>query len=165
MMNKPVHTPAASIKINEKFICIRSNSGYRSYNADPDVPSWLFELDATDEALGQALLDALSKSRQIDITEIETFFDLAKTEHDYNQWIDDMMARYGYKTKRALFKNMENCMVRVYGQQIHIMPMYHVKLDAWDGTGDKSMRVEISVDAEPKLIGQAIRLALSRCNP
>lgn len=164
-MNDFIYSPSASIKMNEQFISIQTYSGYRGHRADPDVPSFLFELDATDEALGQGLLDALSKSRCIDLSEVGGFFDLDRTYREYNQWIEFMMSRYGYKTKRALFKNMENCSAYVYDSTIEISPTYHVKLEAWDGTGDKSLDVHVSIHDTPAVIGQAIRLALSRCNP
>jgi hypothetical protein len=94
----------ASAYQNQDFIYIETHSGYRGTAVDPDGVQILLPPDASNEDLGKASLAALSKSRIIDISEIATFFDLDKTTKNYNNWVADLMNKYGYKTKRALFK-------------------------------------------------------------
>jgi len=41
------------------------------------------------------------------VEECDTFFNLEKTEGKYSVWIVMLMDKYGYKTKRTLFKEYE----------------------------------------------------------
>lgn len=75
-----------------------------------------------------------------------------------------LMEKYGYKTKRALFKDMKNCSIHCINDLIIISPTHHEKLESWSGKGiNESDNVVISVNESPAEIGAALRLALSRC--
>jgi hypothetical protein len=154
----------ASAYQNQDFINIETFSGYRRKVADPDGVQILLPLDASNEDLGKASLDALSKSRIIDIREIATFFDLDKTTKNYNNWVADLMNKYGYKTKRALFKNMMSSDIEIRNGVLTIYPSHHEKLEGWgrDGfTDDDNVVLPINSTAEE--IGAGLRLAFSRC--
>ena len=74
------------------------------------------------------------------------------------------MERYGYKTKRALFKDMKKCSIESNRGQITIRPSYHEKLEAWSGKGvSESDYVIIPSGSSPSDVGAALRLAFSRC--
>jgi hypothetical protein len=74
------------------------------------------------------------------------------------------MQRYGYKTKRALFKNMKSCSVEVDDGMMTIQPWHHEKLEGWSGNGiSKEDYVVIPANSTPGEIGEALRLAFSRC--
>jgi len=74
------------------------------------------------------------------------------------------MDRYGYRTKRALFKNMKSCGILAEGDVIIISPSRHEKLEAWGREkGDGIEDVVIEANRSPSEIGAALRLAFSRC--
>lgn len=73
-----------------------------------------------------------------------------------------LMDRYGYKTKRALFKDMKHSIIHLTHGEITISPMRHEKLEAWEGL-ELSENVIITVDNSPSEIGEGLRLALTRC--
>ena len=154
----------ASAYQNQDFIYIETHSGYRGTAADPDGVQILLPPDASNEDLGKATLAALSKSRIIDISEIATFFDLDKTMKNYNNWVADLMNKYGYKTKRALFKNMMSSDIEIRNGVLTIYPTHHEKLEGWGGDGftdDDNVVLPINSTAEE--IGAGLRLAFSRC--
>jgi CDI immunity protein len=167
----------ASIKSNNDFIDIYTRSGYSGgLNADYQSKEHLLPLDVSDAELGAALRDALAHSRFVlgsprtdvwvhpDVEYDMELCDLNKGVQRYKDWIARLMAAYGYKTKRALFKDMKNCSVDLREGMISISPFFHEKLEAWSGEGitkeDDVHIPEICSDAE---LGAAIRLALSRC--
>lgn len=109
-------------------------------------------------------LSTLSKSRIIDQSEFAPFFCRDNISQRYDSWVANLMEQYGYKTKRALFKNMMRCSLEISDGFLTISPSYHEKLEAWSGTGiDENDDVILSVNSSAEEIGAALRLAFSRC--
>ncbi|WP_035061424.1 contact-dependent growth inhibition system immunity protein [Andreprevotia chitinilytica] len=164
-MSDVVKKQWAAVYRNDEFIHIETHSGYRGGLPDPDGKRFLLSPDVADEELGTAVLSALANSRFLPPREHEAFFDMrGRVVPQYEVWVSELMARYGYKTKRALFKNMANCGIEVCEGQLKISPTHHEKLEAWsreknDGIED----VLISSTSSVVEVGAALRLALSRC--
>ncbi|WP_145571439.1 contact-dependent growth inhibition system immunity protein [Yersinia bercovieri] len=149
---------------NNDFLLIETLSGLGLMGSDPLFPPYLLPPDADDKSIGEAVLIALSNSRTLSLEEYGDFFNLEKSQEKYVGWIAMLMERYGYKTKRALFKDMKNCSIHCINDVITISPTRHEKLEAWSGKGIKeSDDVVISVNSSPTEVGAALRLALSRC--
>ncbi|HEN3577714.1 TPA: contact-dependent growth inhibition system immunity protein [Yersinia enterocolitica] len=149
---------------NKEFLLIETLSGLGRFGSDPLFPPHLLPPDTDDQTIGEAVLVALSNSRTLSLEESADFFDLEKGKERYAAWIAMLMERYGYKTKRALFKDMKNCSIHCLNDVITISPTRHEKLEAWGGTGrGGSDKVILPVNSPPSEIGAALRLALSRC--
>ncbi|MNE50988.1 hypothetical protein D3C80_1455890 [compost metagenome] len=74
------------------------------------------------------------------------------------------MEKYGYRTKRALFKNMKKAGIHLVNDVITIRPSFHEKLEAWSGNRiNESDYVVLTAGSSPTDIGAGLRLALSRC--
>ena len=154
----------ATVYKNQDFILVVTFSGYRSRTSDPDGIQILLPLDVSDEELGQATLLALSKSRVIEVSEIGTFFNIDNIKKRYDAWVADLMTKYNYKTKRALFKNMMQCTVEIRDERLTISPSRHEKLEVWSGKGiSDDDKVVLSVNSTTEEIGAGLRLAFSRC--
>lgn len=152
----------ASAKNNGDFISIKTYSGYSLAIGDPTVPEYLLEPHASDEEVGTAVLKALQQSRFLSFEEEGDLMENATP--NYKAWVEKLMKQYGYKTKRALFKNMKSCGIDQNKNVITIRPSHHEKLEAWDGEGfTESDYVKIPADSPPAEIGAALRLAFSRC--
>jgi hypothetical protein len=134
---------------------------------DPASAQHLLSLDASDETLGIAVLDALAHSRLLTMEEYGVFFDLARSKAQYDAWVADMMTRYGYKTRRALFKHMLSCGVRQQAGTITFAPSRHDRLEGWGRTKSdiaEGMTDEVIAETESsEMIGAALRRAMSRC--
>ena len=154
----------ASCYWNNEFLSIETMSGLGRFGDDSLFPPHLLPPDADDKSIGEAVLIALSNSRTLSLEEYSDFFNLEKSQEKYVAWIAMLMEKYGYKTKRALFKDMKNCSIHCINDVITISPTRHEKLEAWGGTGrGGSDKVILSVNSSPAEIGAALRLALSRC--
>lgn len=163
-MNEVKPCKWAAAKLNQDFFCIETYSGYRSYGRDPEGAQHLLDLNANDEAIGFALQDALAKSRFLTLEQVDDFFDYQKNQPQYEAWVQALMQRYGYKTKRALFKSMMSCSIELMDEVITIRPSHHDKLEGWgreDGDGIED--VVIPANSSYEEIGAALRLAFSRC--
>lgn len=126
--------------------------------------------------LGSAVLDALRRSRFVlpapqegvwihpDATFDMDLYDYQASSRRYAQWIADMLEKYEYKSKRALFKDMKNCDLSCVDQCLTIQPSHHDKLEGWSGDGiSEDDYVVLAIDEGAKKIGEGLRLALSRC--
>jgi len=155
----------ANAFVTNEFLNIETYSGLGMTGRDPSFPSPLLLLDIDDKSLGEEILKALSDSRTLtELADRIEFFDLEKGKEKYAAWVAMLMERYGYKTKRALFKNMKKCGVHLVNNVITIRPSFHEKLEAWSGGKiSESDYVVLPADSSPAEIGAGLRLAVSRC--
>lgn len=176
MTNDVVPKSWANVKLNKELLCIQTYSGYGSSRADHKGVMHLLAPDASDQVVGEALLDTLSKSRFVlpeprkdvwihpEATFDSELYDYAATVQRYKDWVFQLMSQYGYKTKKALFNDMKNCDVVMCSGEIIIGPSRQEKLEGWGETGLGGRdNVVIPTDSCPAEVGAALRLALSRC--
>lgn len=154
----------ANVFITKEFLCVVTYSGLGMTGIDTLFPSRLLSPEENDQNIGETILHSLSDSRTLTVKECETFFDLEKGKQDYSDWVTMLMGKYGYKTRKALFKDMKNCGIHCVNGVIKISPTRHEKLEGWGRTkGDGIEDVILSTDSSPAEIGAGLRLALSRC--
>jgi hypothetical protein len=150
---------------NPQMMSVDTWSGYRVTIGDPAGPQHDFRHEVSDEELGAAVLDCLSHSRFLDTPELQDeLFHPDAAARSYASWIERLMRFCGYKTKRALFKDMLSCSIEQEDGTITIRPSRHEKLEAWSAEGfTDADNVVIRADAPPGEIGAALREALRRC--
>lgn len=153
----------SSAKFNQDIYIIETYSGYRSQLKDPEGECIILNLDCTDAKMGSAIMLALSASRLVDPDD-QDFFSLEKSNERYLGWVKDIMDKFGYKTKKALFKKMNSCSITQLDGMITFRPTIHEKLEGWSGDRiDEKDYVVISDTSSPEDIGAALRLAFTRC--
>jgi hypothetical protein len=151
----------ADISRTDRFICVQPLSGYRIIQLEDDGYVIYLAPDATDEALGRALLECLDKSRFIWPPDPE-FSRWQRYVGCYRNWQQDFMRRYGYKTKREAYKNMNWCRAERSEGKISIKPHKRDKPEYWrDLPAD--VTVIIAATTEAVAAGAALRLSLDRC--
>ena len=155
----------ASACANAKLLAIDTCAGYAGTVSDPSGPYYDFSPGATDEVLGAAVLDCLAHSRFLDTPELRAeFYHPDAVAQGYAAWIERLMQFGGFKTKRALLKDMMCCWIEQDGNTITIEPTHHEKLEGWSGDGlTEADRVVISAQESPSAIGMALREAFRRC--
>jgi len=117
---------------------------------------------ANDDELGQALLRALARSRFIWPRDEPEFFKWERYTQCTRNWQNDFMKRYGYKTKREAYKNMDWCWVERSEGKMSIKPHKRDKPEYFrDLPPDKTVVIPATDDAAA--VGIALRLALNRC--
>lgn len=151
----------AGIYWNHEFLCVLAQSGRGRVQDDPDSAQHLLSLSVDNETLGLAVQDALAHSRLLTMEEIAAFFNLTNSKARYDAWALSLMGRYGYKTRRALFRRMLICGARQQDDIITFSPSRKDRLEAWEGLG-KEAQVEVATNSNAAEIGAALRLAMSR---
>jgi hypothetical protein len=159
---KAIWKASASAKENGDFISLKAYSGYSLEIADPQAIEHLLEPDASDEEIGKAILEVLKQSRFLSYDEASSL--RLNAMENFEKWTQMLMERYGYKTKRALFKEMKSCGIYLHEGIITIRPSHHEKSTAWSGNWfTEEDYVKVPADSPPHEIGKALRLSFSRC--
>ncbi len=152
----------ADVHGTEKFVSVEPLSGYRMIQREDQGYVIYLPRDATDEALGRALLECLDKSRFIWPPDERQFFEWPRYMQLYRNWQQEFMRRYRYKTKREAYKNMDWCRVKRSEGKISIQPHKRDKPEYWrDLPPDRAVVIAATTDAAAA--GAALRLALDRC--
>jgi hypothetical protein len=154
----------AAIYANDEFVCVQTCSGLRSTASDPAGKLIFLHAAPAPHELGQALQAALSVSRTLTPEEIGQFFDVQAIEKRYEDWVAVVMQKFGYSTRRNLFKKMKHCQVVCSEGTISIRPTFHEKLEAWSGKSiEKTDHVLIPETVSSHDIGEGALLAMSKC--
>ncbi|MCA0371180.1 MAG: CdiI family contact-dependent growth inhibition immunity protein [Proteobacteria bacterium] len=154
--------PQASASANGDFISIETLSDTKFATVHDIAPEHVLMPDASNLELGRALLSALSLSRLIALDDPAYTNEACAARYD--AWVKEKMDRFGYKTKSAFFRQMDNCSIEIRDGVLTISPSYHYRLDGWSGDFiDKKDYVRIPADSSPEEVGAALRLAFSRC--
>jgi hypothetical protein len=152
----------ADIERTDRFISVEPRSGYRRILPEDDGFVIYLAPDAADEELGRALLECLDKSRFIWPPDEPQFFDADRIMECYRKEQNDFIRRYGYKTKREAYKNMDWCRAERSEGKISIQPHKRDKPEYWqDLPPDSTVAIPVTTDAAAA--GAAMRRALDRC--
>jgi len=157
-----VWNQSISAKMTAQFISLTVMSGRGMMMADPESEAMVLSSDVEDRALGEALLTGLSRSRPVPS---EIFHDWYRSSSSrYEAWVASMLARFKYKSRRAMFKTMKCCSITLKPAGFELSPQKHEKLEGWGRTvGDGIEDVHLPRDATPAELGSALRLAFDRC--
>jgi CDI immunity protein len=155
-------TQWADISRTQRFISIQPLSGYSMVQPEDDGYVIYLAPDATDNALGKGLMEALGRSRFIWPRDEPEFFKAERYMRCYRNWQKDFMQRYGYKTKRDAYKNWDWCRAKRSEGKISIQPHRRDKPEHFHNLSpEKTVVIPATDDAVA--VGAALRLALDRC--
>jgi hypothetical protein len=155
-------TQWADINRTERFISVEPMSGYSMVQPEDDGYVIYLPPDASDDALGRALLEALDRSRFIWPPDEPEFLNWERYEQCHSNWEKDFMRRYDYKTKRDAYKNMDWSRVKRSEGKITITPHKRDKPGYFRSLPPEKS-VVIPATTDPPTAGAALRLALDRC--
>jgi hypothetical protein len=152
----------ADVHRTERFTSVEPVSGYRLVQRENEGYVIYLPPDASDDALGQAFLEVLDRSRFIWPKDEPDFFDRQRYAECDRNWVKNVMHRYRYKTKRDLYKNMNWCRAKRSEGKISIRPHQPIKPECWNFLPPE-MYVVIPATTDAEVAGAALRLALDRC--
>ncbi|MGI2030388.1 contact-dependent growth inhibition system immunity protein [Endozoicomonas acroporae] len=163
-MNLIVRKQWATAYATPEFITINTCSGFRSSARDPLGEEFFFSWDVSDEVLGAGIVSSLTASRLLEPDQIGMFFDLSFIKENYEKWVEKLIEKYNYKSRRALFKNMKHCMIERVDGVMTIKPTNHEKLEGWGGKGVKHEDYKILDETvQVEEIGRSLRDCFAKC--
>ena len=176
----------AVIYCNEKFLRILTCSYSGWSQGDPYGEDIYLDPLADYKTVGESLLKAFAKSRDVSISEEDRqlyidkkltredilkkypdqeMFEIAACMERYKDWQQRMMKEYEYKTKTALLKNMQHVSVENDSDSITFSSLWHLTTDSWGDPDGKTPSVEMKIpfDSSVEVIGAAVRYAIGNC--
>ncbi|WP_197388766.1 contact-dependent growth inhibition system immunity protein [Ralstonia pseudosolanacearum] len=144
------------------YICTMSQ-GVLDY-VDPDAAPHYLEPGANDAEIGEALRSALRESKCVSTENFQSLFKSGVIQNAEQERSAGVMARYGYKTKRAMYKNMRCCWIKLQGGVIEIKPTFHKSMDSYAGLSSGGPEIIHLRDAVSDVeLGAALREGFARC--
>ncbi len=154
---------SASVYFNRIFYeLITFSQGMLSY-AEPDAPPYYLPANTDDAMLGHTLRLALKASRWVNVDEFQKIFHSGVVQQlgkDREAWA---MKAYGYKSKRAMYRDMDSCSVTVAEGKIEIQPLHHKSLDGYSATKDGPQPLYAPQTATDAELGAALREGFKLC--
>jgi len=154
----------ATVDFNNDFYRVMVMSQGMLQYAEPSSTPLYLPPEVDDETLGAGLRAALTASKRVSVEDFQRIFasgvvqKLGKENEQY------AMLQYGYKTRRALYKNMLFCLISVFEGLIEIKSTHHKSIEIYTGISDDGpeiIRLPVTVsDAE---LGAALREGFKRC--
>lgn len=174
------------IDCNEKLLEIHTCSDSGWIQDDPLGEDIYLDPLADSKTIGEAILKALAKSRDVSISEEDRIAliegkvtrqwinekypgrewttPVAAAER-YKKWVEYAMKAYKYKTKKALLQNMQHISVEDDGENILFSSSYHLTTDSWGNPDGKTPDIELKIPSSSsiEIIGAAARYAIGNC--
>ena len=166
-MNFFINRKCAGVYKNERFYSIITYSGQGLWRSDFRAKEHVLLADASDQALGHAIWDALSQSRIVQPKDDPELWDNDLAKQRVQVWNKQRMQRFGYKTRGAMFRHMKICNISLRDGMIQIRPSKRERGgNLYTGESfEESDYVYIPETSTEAEIGAGLRLALSRCIP
>jgi hypothetical protein len=150
----------------EKATVVCALSGYRRHVFEDEPRSTYLGPNPTEEDLGRAFLESLNTSRFVDPRNFDNdFFDWRRIAAADKRWHQEFMKHVGYKTLRQAYENMIQCIAKRTEGMISIKPFLRDRQPRyWIDLPPEKTVVILATD-DHALLGAALKLALSRCEP
>lgn len=162
-MRKEINS-CASVLFNGDFFYICTMSRGLLRFAEPDAPPKYLDPNVSDEILGCTLRIALGASKNVSAEEFQRVFQsgvVQRLAEERDVWA---MKKYGYKTRRAMYTNMDSCSVTVMTDQIEISPSHHDSIDGYSATKDRGPQpLYVPASISDAGLGVALREGFNRC--
>jgi len=145
------------------FLFITMSRGMLRY-CDPDVEPIYVPSDASNDLLGKSVRLSLSRSKQVELKEFQEIFKsglilaTAKEREKYT------MKKYGYRTKKELYRNSDTCSVSAFDGYIEIQPTHQNSLEEWTVKADMNLNpLKVADSASDEELGAELRRAFTMC--
>ena len=154
----------ATATITSKFINIDTYSGHGLLSVDVKGAHILLSPTAFPETIGKAVMEALSRSRFLSLEEARDIPTQKAEGEEYQRRIEAMVKDFGFRSRRAMFKNMMNVFIRKSEDVMTFKPSIHTGLERWGSNkSDGLEEVVIHANSDPATIGSALLEAFKRC--
>ena len=153
---------ASDVKFTKDFISISASSRGGLWFFEYRFTPIILEVDCGNEALGQAVFEALKHSRKMPLEEWDELFRSGFLKSKSIEYSNYLMERFNYKNKRQLYKTMKTVHVESTENHLEILPTHQDRLGGFCGIeGIEPITTPTDIDAE--LLGMKMREAYKLC--
>lgn len=149
---------------NGEFFYIRTMSQGMLAYAEPDAEPHYLSPDATNENLGRVMRRALVATKLVTPTEFQVIYKSGVVQKVGDERNTLTMAKYGYKSKKAMYREMMCCWIELADGQVGITPTVHDSLDGYHGASKDGLEIlQLPQGATDAELGAALREGFRRC--
>lgn len=162
-MNKP---KTVSVIVNNEFLLVTSIIRGMIGMTDPDQDFVFNKVDITDSYFGKLVKEKLDESREVSLQEFQAIFNSEKMKGLQKNLEEEMKKRYGYKNKKAIYKDMSFLSLEQDDLYITISPLHQDSLDGSTGISlpdNSPLEFKYDKNISDEELGKAIRQALTYC--
>ncbi|WP_367110490.1 contact-dependent growth inhibition system immunity protein [uncultured Psychrobacter sp.] len=152
----------AKVYFSEEFISVSASSLGSLYYFESTFKPIILDIDCTDEQLGRAVLSALEHSKQISIDEFSEGFNSGFFKEQYNKYIDSLMIRFGFKTKKQLFKKIKEVSISKIDDKFQLLSTHQNSLGSFSADNN-SQTIVVEASTTPATLGKLTRDAYKEC--
>lgn len=147
---------------NEDFLCLFVQTGRGLLCNDPRIDAIVLPSGEAMEKIGGAVVAALDQSTIMTASDFQNLFKSGDVQRHTADWERSVMARFRYKTKRALWQTMLKCSIRSLDGTLTFAPTRHDRLDGWSGMKDVEKVIIPAANANEE-VGRALCAAFDLC--
>ena len=148
---------------NDNFFWLHTQAVGMINVGDPLVEPEYLAPYVDDAMLGATLRQCLQKSRHIEMSEFQKMFKAGVFNQLDEERGQAAMQKYGYKTKRALYKNMLCCWISMFDGKVKIAPSHQKSVDSYTATKDGPEPFTLHGPISDAELGAALREGFKRC--
>lgn len=155
---------AANAYRNPKFYSLVAASVGMLLFEEPESQPVYLSPDAENLLLGRGLRHVLSQSRTVSVEEFHRIFDSGAIERCVKERDAWQKKTYGFKTTKALYENMDCCMISVSEGEIGILPTKREPPYGASATADDMRNIiYVACSVSDAELGEALREGFNRC--
>lgn len=91
----------------------------------------------------------------------QKLFTMEACEQRYREWLQRLMRKYKYRSKKAMMQNMQSVYVDQDDEFFKLFPSNHDQIEGW-GWSEENFTT-VSADSSAKIIGAAAKYAIGSC--
>jgi len=153
----------SAVYFNDQYIEVTSWNHGGALVLNLDFDPLLLPIDIDAQNLGRSIRVALNANKKIPPESLKEFIFSPIT----NDWMENrkknIMKKYGYKTKKILFRNMRNVFVKLMDKEVVVSPTHQDGLD-FSFTGLKKVDdLIIDINCSDEELGRTVKLAYEKC--
>lgn len=148
----------ASVFAKDRFFCVESCAGYRSFGSER-IAAFL-PGDAPDDDVGRAVLEALASYRVLSVAEVAEFRDLGSVEARHSEWERQLMELAGYTSRQEIYRGLKHVPVRLSGSELSVSATVQDRRHGFEGNG---FALTMAVNIGAAAVGAAVKSAVSEC--
>lgn len=147
---------------NRDFIFVVAESGRIGSAWDFDAYSMFLPINTSSTELGESVFAAFLANRWIlDDAEMDEFTSLENVRARFGEWVESVVASYGYCSKAEVLENLALVNIDVFKGNIEIEPSIQVAANRWTGDGVPEDEIQILPSSSTaEKVGNSILKAL-----
>lgn len=154
------------IEKNREFILVTSFIRGMLSMTDPEQEFIFNSVDISNHELGKLIRKKLNESKEVSIKEFQIIFKSEKMQNLQKDLESEMKKLYGYKSKKAIYKDMNFLSLELNDSNIVVSPLHQDSLDGYtaiSNTDGTTLEFKYDTNISDEDLGLSVKNAIEYC--